>query len=61
MTGTDIPARVAARRAGDPAILVASPDKAKAELGWEPRYTSLEEMITHAWRWHSAHPNGYEN
>jgi len=47
------------RRPGDPPVLVASAEKAKAELGWQPQVTSLEEIIESAWRWHRAHPEGY--
>lgn len=48
------------RRAGDPAVLIASSDKAKKILGWKPKNDSLEEIIASAWRWHETHPNGYE-
>ena len=47
------------RRPGDPPVLVASAEKAKAELGWQPQVTSLEGIIESAWRWHRAHPEGY--
>ena len=40
------------RRAGDPRILVGSSDKARTVLGWQPRYTNLNEILTHAWQWH---------
>ena len=49
----------AARRAGDPAQLVASGDRAREVLGWEPRFTEVEEIIASAWRWHSTHPDGF--
>ncbi|KON90107.1 UDP-glucose 4-epimerase [Sporosarcina globispora] len=52
VTGHEIPAIVAPRRKGDPAQLVASSEKAKAELGWEPSYTSMNEIIATAWEWH---------
>ena len=55
-----IPARIVPRRAGDPAQLIASSDKAKSVLGWNPQHASLEEIIASAWKWHSTHPNGYE-
>jgi UDP-glucose 4-epimerase len=48
------------RRAGDPPVLVASAEKAKAELGWQPKVTTLDEIVASAWRWHKAHPKGYE-
>jgi UDP-glucose 4-epimerase len=60
VTGHPIPAREAPRRPGDPATLVASAERARRELGWEPRFTDLGEIIESAWRWHQAHPNGYE-
>lgn len=59
VTGKPIPAREAPRRAGDPARLVASGEKARSVLGWQPRIPDLEEIISDAWRWHSAHPDGY--
>ena len=52
--------KVSPRRAGDPAVLVASSDKAKAELGWKPQFPDLDTIIESAFRWHSAHPRGYE-
>jgi UDP-glucose 4-epimerase len=58
-TGHPIPAREAPRRPGDPATLVASAERARQELGWQPRFTDLGEIIESAWRWHQAHPNGY--
>lgn len=48
------------RRAGDPAMLVASSEKAKKILGWEPKYTSVEGIIQTAWKWHKSHPNGFK-
>ena len=60
VTGHPIPAREAPRRPGDPATLVASAERARRELGWEPHFTDLGEIIESAWRWHQAHPNGYE-
>jgi len=60
VTGCEIKAEVAPRRAGDPAILVASSEKAKIELGWKPKYDSLETIIETAWNWHRQHPKGYE-
>ena len=59
VTGHPIPAREAPRRPGDPATLVASAERARRELGWEPHFTDLGEIIESAWRWHQAHPNGY--
>lgn len=60
VTGREIRAEVAPRRAGDPAILIASSQKAINELGWKPKYNSLETIIETAWAWHLAHPYGYE-
>lgn len=61
VTGHPIPARTEARRAGDPAVLVASSEKAKRELGWEPRHTALEDIIASAWAWHRRRPDGYSS
>ncbi|PYZ97530.1 UDP-glucose 4-epimerase GalE [Alteribacter lacisalsi] len=61
VTGREIPAELAPRRAGDPARLVASSDKARSELGWEPAYPELEKIIDSAWNWHRQRPNGYED
>jgi len=52
VTGHPIPAELHPRRAGDPAVLVASSEKAIRELGWEPRYTQLDDIIDTAWIWH---------
>lgn len=60
VTNHSIPAIVAPRRAGDPAKLVASSQRAMDELGWNPRYTSMEQMIESAWKWFQAHPEGYK-
>lgn len=59
VTGQPIDAEIAPRRAWNPAILIASSDNAKNELGWIPKYNSLETIIKAAWDWHSNHPNGY--
>jgi len=42
------------------AVLVASSEKAKRELGWKPRFADLETIIETAWRWHRDHPDGYD-
>jgi UDP-glucose 4-epimerase len=60
VTGIAIPHTVGPRRPGDPARLIASSDRIRAELGWEPRYPDLESIIDSAWQWHQKHPNGYE-
>lgn len=59
VTGHPIPATTTPRRAGDPAQLIASSEKAKTVLGWKPEHADLEEIIASAWKWHSTHPNGY--
>lgn len=61
VTGHPIPVKMEARRAGDPAILVASSARARQELGWKPSREALSEIIASAWRWHNGHPNGYGN
>lgn len=60
VTGHPIPATESSRRAGDPARLVASSEKAKKILGWKSVHDSLEEIIASAWNWHKNHPNGYD-
>ena len=60
VTGHEIPAKVCERRAGDPAKLVASSEKARRELGWVPKHENVEDMISSAWNWHQKHPNGFE-
>lgn len=52
IAGRPLPRRIGPRRAGDPAVLVASNDKARSLLGWEPRQSSIEEIVETAWRWH---------
>ncbi|WP_186575967.1 UDP-glucose 4-epimerase GalE [Aquibacillus kalidii] len=59
VTGKEIPAKVGERRAGDPSTLIASSDKAKNILGWNPTKTSINKIIEDAWNWHQAHPEGY--
>jgi UDP-glucose 4-epimerase len=61
ITGREIAYEFGPRRAGDPAILIASSEKIKAELGWAPKYTTLEQILGSAWEWHSKHPNGYRS
>lgn len=60
LTGRRIPTEAAPRRAGDPPVLIASPDKIMRDLGWNPRHSELDRIIESAWRWHVAHPNGYQ-
>ena len=59
VTGHPIPAEVGPRRPGDPAVLVASSEKIRRELGWEPQYPGLRTIVEHAWEWHRTHPHGY--
>ena len=59
VTGHPIPAIEGPRRPGDPAALVASSDKIRRELGWQPRYPDLHDIVASAWAWHQVHPNGY--
>lgn len=59
VTGHPIPEVVGARRPGDPAVLIASSETIRRELGWQPRYTDLTEIIQSAWEWHRTHPHGY--
>ncbi len=59
VTGRDVGIFIGPRRAGDPAVLVASAARAKAELGWEPERGDLLTIVGDAWRWHSTHPDGY--
>ncbi len=59
-TGHAIPVKTGERRAGDPAMLIASPDKAKRVLGWKPERSTIETILTDAWNWHAARPNGYK-
>jgi len=60
VTGSAILTESAARRPGDPAVLIASSERAREELGWQPEFPDLEDMVSHAWNWHRHHPNGYE-
>lgn len=60
VTGHAIPAKDAPRRAGDPAVLVASSEKIRRELGWQPRSPELEQIVASAWEWRRQHPNGYD-
>ncbi|HBE80878.1 MAG TPA: UDP-glucose 4-epimerase GalE [Firmicutes bacterium] len=60
VSGKVISVKEGPRRPGDPAVLVASANRIKEELGWKPQYPQLEKIIETAWRWHAGHPNGYE-
>ena len=61
VTGRDIPTYIASRRAGDPAMLIASSEKIRSELGWQPEFQDLGVIIQSAWNWLNAHPRGYED
>lgn len=61
VTGKEIKAEIAARRAGDPSRLVADAKKAREVLGWNPQFPEIEKIVESAWTWHEANPNGYEN
>ena len=59
VVGRPVAWQPAPRRPGDPAVLYAAADRARNELGWRPKYLDLEDIIRHAWQWHSRHPGGY--
>ncbi len=59
VVGSKVPYEEAPRREGDPAVLIASSEKIKKELGWQAKYTDIEEIIETAYKWHLKHPNGY--
>jgi len=60
VTGHPIPATESPRRPGDPARLVASPEKIRRELGWVPQHSNINNILQSAWEWHKNHPEGYE-
>lgn len=59
VTGRPVATVTSARRAGDPAVLVASSERIRAELGWRPEKESLDAIVGDAWAWLSRNPNGY--
>ncbi len=59
VSGRQVKAIPSDRRPGDPAVLVASSKKISAELGWKPAFPDLESIVSSAWNWHNAHPDGY--
>jgi UDP-glucose 4-epimerase len=59
VSGRKVPITLGERRAGDPATLVASSERIKAEAGWNPRYANLEDIVRTAFLWRKAHPGGY--
>lgn len=60
VTGLKINKEIAARRAGDPAVLIASSEKFRHNLGWKPEFVDIQGIIATAWKWHRDHPNGFE-
>ncbi len=58
-SGKDVPFKEGPRRAGDPAVLVASSERLRRETGWVPGHSSLQEIVRTAWAWRAAHPNGF--
>ncbi|MBD3156231.1 UDP-glucose 4-epimerase GalE [Candidatus Peregrinibacteria bacterium] len=61
VTGKKIPVKIAARREGDPAVLVADSTKAKRVLGWKPNYRSIQSIVESAWKWHESNPHGFQD
>jgi UDP-glucose 4-epimerase len=59
ITGHPIPVLESPRRAGDPAVLIASSERIQRDLGWKPQFANLESIMESAWRWHRSHPHGY--
>ena len=59
VAGQAVPKTVSARREGDPAVLFSSSEKITRELGWQPRFPGLDQIVDSAWRWHVSHPQGY--
>ncbi len=61
ISGKDFKITETPRRAGDAAVLIADAAKIKNELGWKPKFETLEKIIASAWEWHSRHPDGYKD
>ena len=59
VSGRPVPMRMAGRRAGDPAVLVAASDRLRRETGWRPKHHQLEDIVATALAWREAHPDGY--
>jgi len=59
VTGHPIPVIESPRRAGDPAVLIASSEKIRRDLGWQPRFPDLKTIVESAWQWHRTQPDGY--
>jgi UDP-glucose-4-epimerase GalE len=60
VSGRRVPAERAPRRSGDPAVLFASSERIRGELGWQPEFADLDAMVKSAWAWRRAHPHGYQ-
>jgi UDP-glucose-4-epimerase GalE len=60
VVGRPVPWTLAPRRPGDPPVLFAAADRAQADLKWRPRHSDLLHIVETAWRWHRAHPHGYD-
>lgn len=61
VTGRDFTVQEGVRRAGDPAVLIASSEKIRRLTGWQPQHSHIETIIADAWKWHSSHPKGYDD
>jgi len=61
VTGIDIPVQYGDRRAGDPGTLIASSEKIKNLLGWDPKFSNVADVIKDAWKWHTSHPDGFNS
>jgi UDP-glucose 4-epimerase len=61
VTGHAIPVEECPRRPGDVPRLYADPSRIRGELGWQPQYTDLREIVASAWKWHASHPNGFDD
>jgi UDP-glucose 4-epimerase len=59
VTGHPVPVIESPRRAGDPAVLIASSEKIRRDLGWQPKFPDLKTIVGSAWQWHRTHPDGY--
>jgi UDP-glucose 4-epimerase len=59
VTGREIAVREKPRRPGDPPRLIASSDRIRAELGWEPKFQNIQPIVESAWSWHLRNPQGY--
>jgi UDP-glucose 4-epimerase len=59
ISGSPIPHEITSRRPGDPAVLIASPQRIIDELGWSPSYSSIQDIVRTAWTWHRRNPSGF--